>query len=119
MIPCELVAMKLLPVIRRQLVLKMLKEGRKQREIANTLNINESAVSHYLAKRRANSDSRLDIMIKKYIMTTGTENNSLAMDVCRICRGLRTSGKLCLIHKSKQGKRINPEDCKICLSKCV
>jgi hypothetical protein len=118
MIPCELVATKLLPVIRRQMVLEMVKEGRKQREIASALNINESAVSHYIAKRRANTDGRLDKIVKQHIKSSNGED-SFALNVCKICKDLRISGKLCIIHKSRSGTKISPEDCKICLSKCV
>ena len=122
MIPCELVATKLLPVIRRQIVIEMMKEGKKQRDIAQTLNLNESAVSHYIAKRRANvKDGVLDKIVKEQIKRGVIKGESFAVTVCEICRELRESHKLCIIHKrnSKSSQKINPEDCKICLSKCV
>jgi hypothetical protein len=122
MIPCELVATKLLPVIRRQVVLEMLKEGKKQREIAQTLNLNESAVSHYIAKRRASAkDGTLDKIVKEQIKQGTIKGKSFAVGVCEICKDLRMSHKLCIIHKrnTKAKQTISPEDCRICLSKCV
>ena len=120
MIPCELVATKLLPVIRRQVVLELMKEGKKQREIARALNINESAVSHYIAKRRASADTFLDKIVKKQIKAGMITGESFAVGVCQICKDLRTSHKLCIIHKKNtKAENITPEDCKICLSKCV
>ena len=121
MIPCELVAIKLLPIIRRQLVIEMLKEGKKQREIASALNLNESAISHYVAKRRAAKDTSLDKMVHDEVIACCKKSDNFAAKVCEICKNLRMSHKLCIIHKrnSSTTKMISPEDCKICLSKCV
>ena len=121
MIPCELVATKLLPIIRRQMVIEMLKDGKKQREIASALNLNESAISHYIAKRRAAKDSMLDEMVHDEIIACCKKKGNIASKVCEICKNLRMSHKLCIVHKrnSSSAKTITPENCKICLSKCV
>jgi len=123
MIPCELVATKLLPVIRKQIVIEMLKDGKKQREIARALDLNESAVSHYLAKRRASAkDGFLDRLVREQIkeLKPRLDKKSFALGVCEICKNLRISRKLCIVHKrTKSSKVISPEDCKICMSKCV
>ena len=118
MIPCELLITKLLPAIRRQTVLLMLKRGKKQREIAKMLNLTEAAVSHYVARRRADGkDKQLNDMIGKQIKSYD-DRLSFSENVCNICRNLRHSRELCAIHLKGPGSKPSKSDCSFCISAC-
>lgn len=125
MLPCELVVSKLLPTIRKMLVIKMLKEKKKQREIAKELRITEGAVSHYLSKRRAGTTERLwNKIVKDALDEEYNPNKIFEENVCAVCKNLRKNGNLCIIHLGKKYKREgrnkieNISECKICMSAC-
>ena len=119
MIPCELIVMKILPIVRKETVLMLVKKGEKQRNIARKLHISEAAISQYLAKRRGNrkKNSLLSKIIAKK-MKKYNEAISFEENVCNICKDLRRSNDLCRVHLSNKKIKIDKEICEFCKSVC-
>jgi predicted transcriptional regulator len=97
----------------------MLKKGKRQREIAKILNLTEAAVSHYVARRRADGKDRklneiVGRQIKKYDSKLTFEEN-----VCNICRGLRRSKDMCIIHMKVLTSKPEKATCDFCASACA
>jgi len=117
MIPCELVVMKLLPTIRRQAVVRMLKSGKSQREIAKELGLTEAAVSHYVSKKRGGpSNRRMEQIIAKSMDKYYDSDKAFSENVCVICKGLRSSRQMCQIHLALQPTKPDKSVCDVCMS---
>lgn len=117
MIPCELVVTKLLPTIRRQAVIRLLKLGKNQREVARELGLTEAAVSHYVAKRRAGKKDRLmDDIIAVSMKKNYKNGKAFGENVCSICKNLRKSKELCVIHMRFGVLKPEKSECDVCRS---
>ena len=116
MIPCELVVKNVLPSIRRQFVVRMKKEGKKQREIAEKLGITEAAVSFYLSKTRARPlGKKAEAAIAKAVEKVYLKKEGFDKKVCGICKDLRYSGAICSIVKNCGAIE---KECKVCQVVC-
>lgn len=111
---CEFVSARLIPILRRQIAIKMLRKGKKQRAIANSLQITEAAVSQYISKKRAN-EKGLNKIIKRE-MEKYDEKRSFAENVCNICKDLRSKKELCAAHIRLS--RPFEGECRICEGAC-
>lgn len=101
MVPCEVVVKSVLPFIRRQFVVRMKKEGKKQAQIAKELGITEAAVSFYLSKTRAKLLSKkAEGAIAGAVDAVYSKKERFDEKVCEICRQLRASGAICEISKA-------------------
>ncbi len=112
MILCELMSTKVVPVIRRVSAVKM--AGRmKQKEIAAELGITEAAVSHYLSKRRGSHGSAVERAVGRSVEKFLGRGMTHSERVCAVCRDLRASGDLCLIH-AETSPSFKTRGCRIC-----
>jgi len=117
MIPCEFIATKVLPTIRRQAVSRMLREGKSQRAIAKELGLTEAAVSHYVSKKRGGMGSkRMDELISKSMDSYYEDGRPFGENVCAVCKGLRNSGRMCEIHLALKPERPDKSVCDACRS---
>jgi len=116
MIPCELMVSRVLPVIRRVAAVKLAKKM-KQKEIAVELGITEAAVSQYLAKRRGSHGAFVEKVVEKSVEKFIDKRLPCAEKICTICRDLRLSGSLCVIH-AKKHPSFNARGCRVCYSVC-
>jgi len=80
---CEKAARKVLPAIRREIVILLKREGKSQKEIAKCLGITPAAVTQYLKGRRARitlkeeEKREIEKMVRRGIKKE---------ELCRICR---------------------------------
>jgi len=113
--PQEIDVWYILPTIRRELALALVKKGLKQREIAGKLGMTEAAVSQYVKNKRA-KEIALPADIKKNIKLAA-ENLAKGEDCHRyevqsLLDTIRTSGFLCKVHRKYDTV---PACCNVCL----
>ncbi len=99
MIPCELMAIELLPTVRRQTAMFLSSKGMSQREIARIIDTSESAVSQYISKKRGKHRNELEKLVRDYISRHYDTGKSFSANVCSLCMFLRKNGKMCYVHK--------------------
>ncbi|MBR9690023.1 MAG: Fis family transcriptional regulator [Candidatus Altiarchaeota archaeon] len=56
MMQCEVSSRKILPAIRRELVIQLVKTGKKQNEVARLLHVTPAAVTQYIKGKRAKTE---------------------------------------------------------------
>ncbi len=113
--PQEIEAFYLLPAIRRELVIGLLKAGLSQRQIAEKLGITEAAVSQYMKGKRAAGKIRFDGKVEEEIKKAVDrilKNSDVMEELHCICNVCKEEMVLCRIHRA-EGKV--PENCKLCL----
>ncbi|MBU0898294.1 MAG: cysteine desulfurase NifS [Nanoarchaeota archaeon] len=112
-LPQEIEVWYVLPAIRKEFAMKMVKKGMKQREIANKLGITEAAISQYIKNKRA-SKIKLDEKIIKEIdraVERVLKGSSVLQEIQNVCSFVKREGYLCKIHR-KYGTP--PKKCDIC-----
>lgn len=97
MMNCEMSSRKILPAIRKELVVTLVKMGKKQNEVAKMLQVTPAAVTQYLKGKRAKI--KLDGNEKAEavkIAKKGLKRGAIAeKDICHLCEEmqLRLSGR--------------------------
>ena len=112
-LPQEIEVWYVLPAIRKEFAVKMVKKGMKQREVASKLGITEAAISQYMKNKRA-SKIKLDEKIIKEIdkaVERVLKGSSVLQEIQNVCSFVKREGCLCKIHR-KYGTP--PKGCDIC-----
>lgn len=105
--PCEYMMWNGIPVIRKEIAERMIKEyGLSQREAADKLGITPSAVCQYLSNKRGKIEI-LDHGIEKEITISAEriiKNGSthLVVETCRICRIIQRSKRFSAFREEKK-----------------
>ncbi len=110
--PQELEVWYVIPALRREFSILMVKKGLKQREVARRLGIAESAVSHYLKSTRGKEvkfDTKTESEIKKAVERIIKKNTNVMREMQDMIIKVRKSGCLCKLHK------IKVKGCGVCL----
>jgi len=113
--PQEIETYYLLPAIRREFVLCMLKEGLAQRQIAEKLGITEAAVSQYMKGRRAGKikfEDKIEAEIKNSVSRILGSKTTVLEEMRLICGICKKEMVLCRIHMAECAV---PDNCRICL----
>jgi uncharacterized protein len=113
--PQEIDVWYILPAVRREIAMALVKKGMKQREIAKKLGMTEAAVSQYVKNKRAKSvelpaEIRKDI--QKAAMNLANEQDCHRYEIQAILSTIKKSGFLCKVHR-KYDKV--PVCCNVCL----
>lgn len=120
-IPCEVVVKDILPMIRRELSIILVREhGMSQTTVARRLDITDAAVSQYLRAKRGSS---VDCTKYPQYPDFKEELNESAMriaagddafiELCRLCGFVKSSGLLAEVYKEQTGSMprcIGPEN---------
>lgn len=94
-LPCDECIWGLIPMIKRELVLKMSSAGLTNVTISKKLNITKGAVTQYIQGKRASDSAKLrkikvvDAQIRQFsekIATKDMNNKELANAFCLICK---------------------------------
>lgn len=111
-VPCEDAVWEILPAIRRELAISLVKEhALNQRETARILGLTEAAVSQYVnSKRGSRMEISPEIMaeIKKAAEVIILNEARTTHELCRICTLIQhysTCGQSKLIKAEKERKR--------------
>ncbi len=116
-LPQELDVWYVLPAIRKEFALEMIKQGLTQREVAELLSLTEAAISHYKNENRAKEDlidNATKAEIKKAVKRIIENNHLVFSEIMRIDNRLKQNGIFCKIHKSKSS---TPECCELACEK--
>ena len=89
-IPCEIATWYILPVIRKELAILLVKNhGMSQKKTASMLGVTDAAISQYLSKKRGKANFyKIDEGIFEkaaYNITTGA---SVKREICKLCKFL-------------------------------
>ena len=113
LMPQEVEVFYLIPSIRREIALAMKRSGRKQKDIAKALCVEESTVSHYFSMKRG-AEFDLGEDVRKVIEESSGEIRNefdLISHVQKILGMIRESRAICRIHQKLSGL---PETCNAC-----
>lgn len=102
----EVEVWRVLPAIRRALVLEFKEQGLKQCKMAELLDITESAVSQYINEKRAKLELPGDLReeMRKSAHIIINDKNSLMQELQRICDIVRKKGITCRLHQERNPK---------------
>ncbi len=111
--PQEVEVWYLLPAIRKQLVLSMVKQGLKQSEIAKLLHITDAAVSQYLHNKRSSLDlpERLVQQIEISAIKLIKHGSSLQQELQNIMQSMWKTKFICGVCRSQTSAA---PACKVC-----
>lgn len=94
-VPCEFLASSIIPVVRRELALKLVKSGFSQRKVAKMLRLTPSAVSQYMHSKRGVPKINGFEYVQKEIerlfndFVNNKKEQLSGKDFCEICIALR------------------------------
>ena len=89
-LPCEQALWYVLPQIRAELAMELVKQGLSQREAADALGITPAAVSQYLHKKRGEK-TKVTVQDRKMIkeaareIKTAPKEEAVSRLICRCC----------------------------------
>ena len=115
--PQEIDVWYVLPAVRRELAMRLIEKGLRQRDIAQKLGVTEAAVSQYVSRKRAST-----IKIPRDIMKAidrAADNMINNRDCHRyelqsLLEKIRKTGFLCEIHRLYDTV---PKCCNVCMQK--
>ena len=93
--PCEYIVWSVLPCIRKQLAIYLLKKGLTQKEVADRLGVSSAAVSQYLSNKRGVMEQFND-NIHSEIEKSADEllnGKDIIEELCRICNIIKLDSK--------------------------
>ncbi len=114
--PQEIEVWYILPVIRKEFALEMVRSGLKQKHVAEMLGITEAAVSQYLSSKRAKEldlDTQIKSEIKRSVKNILGKKANIIEEIQRILKIIKESGLLCEIHRKHHC--CLPEKCSVCM----
>ena len=89
-LPCEICIWKIVPLIKKEIVLYLHQEkDLKQVEITKKMNLSKASVSHYLNRKRAHTNIKLTLPVKKMIATLAEDiiqDKPFQFTFCQICK---------------------------------
>ena len=98
--PCEQIVWTLLPAIRKELTISLIKQHKiTQKEAAEKLGLSEAAVSRYISGKRGRLDISTDTIQKeinkstKQIIKKGDDKTVIA-ETCQVCKLLQSNNIL-------------------------
>ena len=101
--PCQLALWRILPSIRREIALTLIREHNlSQKEVAKLLGLTEAAISYYLNKKRGKGisfDKKAKEEIKKVAKNLVRRKSSClsTKEICHLCKIIRPKLKRKLI----------------------
>ncbi len=104
MFPPEVEVWYILPAIRKEIALGLIKKGLSQKQIATILGVTEASISHYKKNKRASEN----ILTAEAKLLTAEATNSITKDprsyykvTTRLLDQIRKSGLLCDLYEEK------------------
>lgn len=102
--PQEIETWYVIPTIRKELSIAMVKLGKTQKEVAKILNITEPTVSNYINSKRGQFiefDERAESIIKKAAenLNKNSSKEEMIAEIMKISEYIKESKLLCQIHK--------------------
>lgn len=92
---CEIVVWYVLPVLRCEMAKELVKQGKKQREVAMLLGVTDAAISQYLKDKRGKAEW-LDDEVRRLIQQAAkriAKGEPVPPEICKICNSLKGTNK--------------------------
>lgn len=109
-IPCEVVAKDILPMIRRELSIKLVKvHGISQADVARRLDLTDAAISQYIRDKRGVQTYKDLDCYKKFSEELDrsaaivAEGGDTTTELCRLCAIVKESGLMAEIYHRQTG----------------
>jgi predicted transcriptional regulator len=102
--PQEIDLWYILPTIRKEFAIEMMKKDISQKEIAKKLDLTEAAISYYKKEKRASEvifNNKIKNEIRKSVEKLITNKSNVSNEIIRIDSLLKKEDIFCKIHKSK------------------
>ncbi|MBT4446457.1 hypothetical protein HOA92_02995 [archaeon] len=116
--PQEIEVWYVLPAIRKQIAIALIKKGMTQKQVSNVMGVTEAAISHYKKDKRASSNILETPDIKQQIsfaVEKITENNSsLTAEILRLNKLVKDSGLLCQLYANNTNLSKEERPCNSC-----
>lgn len=113
--PQEIIVWNIIPYLRKEIALEMIKKGIEQKKIATYLTITEAAVSQYVNDKRAYKKFNLTRSIKMEISNSAdkiiSKKSDILIEIQRLLSLPELKAEICLIHKKDYGASINCQAC--------
>lgn len=103
-LPQEIEVWYMLPAIRKELALSLLRHGLNQKETAKMLGVTEAAVSQYKSEKRAHGlefDERIKSEIQKAAERVLVKPTTIFAEIMGINSLAKREGVFCEIHRAK------------------
>ncbi len=116
-LPQEIETFYVIPALRRQLALAMYSQGMKQKDVAEILGINSSAISQYRSSKRGDKITLNTAVLDNIQKSASTVKDKLSYirEMQQLLKLVRTSGLLCRVHKQLSDI---PQHCEPTLVSC-
>jgi predicted transcriptional regulator len=99
--PQEIETFYVIPTIRKHFAEAMLKQGLKQKDVAEIFGVTAATISQYMSEKRGNEVAFTDDVIAE--ITKAAQNikdqHSYLLETQRVLKFIRTSKTICTIHK--------------------
>ena len=127
--PCEqVVAKDYLPLIRKKVIEKLLKDGYNQNQIAEMMGLSQPRISQYISapeKLEYIENNIKEVFFSEVTETAlkistmlenGVNHAETIPTICATCRKMRVSGPMCKIHLAQYPAlaKITPQSCNAC-----
>jgi uncharacterized protein len=100
--PQEIEVWYILPAIRKKIALKLIEEGKAQKDVAEIMGVTPAAISQYKKQKRAKVDifnqemeTELELSVKNILK----DNNNLGDEMIRLNNLMKKKGIVCKIYK--------------------
>jgi hypothetical protein len=103
--PQEIEVTYILPAIRRQIALNLIKEGFSQIQVAKVLEVTKAAVSQYVSKKRGKEvvfSKKINDRIKTAAKKIKNDKNAVIPEIQCICHLIKDTKFLCKVHKQHE-----------------
>ncbi len=101
-LPQELEVFYVIPAIRRELAVNLLRMGLKQRQIAGIFGVTEACVSNYFKSKRASKvvfNDKQKKLLSDYAVKLKSNNDCFINVIHNLCNVFRQDRSLCQLHK--------------------
>ena len=101
--PCEIIQWDVLPALRKELIINLVKAGLSRQHIAKLFDISEPAISQYISSKRG-SHFKFSNEVKQHIQKSAKHivetmrKETIIYEICKLCAILKKQKVLCKLH---------------------
>jgi len=113
--PQEIDMWYILPAIRKEFAVEMIKQGVSQKDISKQLGLTEASISHYKKEKRANEidlGSEIKQEIANAVKRIISKKSTMFNEIIKIDSLIKSKGILCKIHREKCSNIGECSECK-------
>ncbi len=116
--PQEIEVWYVLPAIRKQIALSLIKKGMTQKEVATIMGVTEASISHYKKDKRARTNiletPKLKEQISEAVKRIMEDKSVLTAEILQLNRMVKDSGILCRLYAKNSSLEVKQRPCQRC-----